>query len=62
MVTKEKILKSLADLPDSASVDDVIDRVMLLEKIEIGLQQSEAGKTISLDEAKKRHSKWLKSK
>ncbi len=62
MVTKDKILKSLADLPDRASVDDFIDRVMLLEKIEIGLQQSEAGKTISLDEAKNRHSKWLKSK
>lgn len=62
MISKDKILESLNDLPTKASLDDVIDRIMLLEKIEIGLQQSEAGNTIPLAEAKKRHSKWLKSK
>ena len=43
MVTKEKLLETIKQLPDKFSVDEIIDRILLLDKIEIGLQQSENG-------------------
>ena len=60
MLTKEKIIEAIKDMPNKFSVDDLLDRIMLLQKIEIGIEQSEAGKVISTDEAKQRLQKWLK--
>ena len=60
MLTKEKIIEALKDMPGTFSVDELIDRVMLVQKIEIGLEQSGTGKVSTTDEAKKRLSKWLK--
>ena len=47
-------------MPDKFSVDDVVDRMIILEKIERAIADSEAGRTYTLAEAKKRHAKWLK--
>ncbi len=52
--------RSIKAMPDRVSADDVIDRIILLRKIEEAVADSEAGRTISLSEAKKRHAKWLK--
>jgi hypothetical protein len=41
-------------------VDDVVDRMIILEKMERALADSAAGRTLTLAEAKKRHAKWLK--
>jgi predicted transcriptional regulator len=60
MLTKEKIIEAIKDMPNKFSVDDLLDRIMLLQKIEIGLDQSQAGKVVSTDEAKQRLQKWLK--
>jgi predicted transcriptional regulator len=50
MTTKEKILAVIATLEDDVSIDQAIERLHLLHKIEIGLQQSEAGEGIEHDE------------
>ncbi|MFN5371034.1 MAG: hypothetical protein ACK5B6_06170 [Bacteroidia bacterium] len=60
MLTKQKIIKSIESLPENFSIDEVIDRIMLLQKIEIGLEQSEKGDTHTHFEAKKKLKKWLK--
>jgi len=60
MLTKKKVLKSLKDLPEKFSIDVIIDRIILLQKIEIGLEQSIAGKVHSTENAKKKLKKWLK--
>ncbi|HWY37816.1 MAG TPA: hypothetical protein VNY73_04615 [Bacteroidia bacterium] len=60
MLTKKKLLQSIKGLPDSFSVDEIIDRIMLLQKIEIGLEQSSAGKVHSTKTARKKLKKWLK--
>jgi len=59
MTTKEKILQAVNDLPDDASIEDVMDRLLLLAKIERGLQQADAGQTIAHSEVKERMEKWL---
>jgi hypothetical protein len=60
MITKKKLLKSIKELPESFSVDEIIDRVMLLQKIETGLEQSSNGQVHSTVSAKRLVKKWLK--
>jgi len=60
MLTKEKLLQTINDLPDKFSLDDVLDRIILLQKIDVGLEQSQAGETHSTDQAKDKLKKWLK--
>ena len=57
---KQEILKALDELPDDASIEDAMERLYLLYKIERGLKQVESGKTISQAEAKARMQQWLR--
>lgn len=60
MLTKKKLIQTLKDMPEKFSVEEVIERIILLQKIEIGLEQSKQGKTKSTVEAKTKLKKWLK--
>lgn len=60
MIKKQLVLKTLNELPEEFDVEVFMDRLILLHKIEQGLEQSENGETLSMEEAKIRLSKWLK--
>ena len=60
MGTKQQILKAIEDLPEDASVEDAIDRLYLLYKIDKGIRQADRGELLSQDEARQRMAKWLK--
>ena len=60
MLIKNEVLKTIQELPEEFSFDDVLDRLLLLDKIEIGLEQSYAGRTLTTEQAKEKLSKWLK--
>lgn len=60
MITKEKVEQTLKQLPEEFSVDELIDRLIFLEKVERGLKDSREGRTISFEDAKERMSKWLR--
>ena len=60
MITKEQLIKSISSLPDKFSFDDLLDRIILLDKIETGLSQSEKGEINTTEQAKQKLSKWLK--
>ncbi len=53
-VAKERILKAVEELPDDATLDEAIEKLCFLAKVERGLQQANAGKTLSHDEVKER--------
>jgi len=53
MLTKEKVISSLNDLSDTFSLDELIDKLILLQKIETGLAQSKKGEVFAAEEAKK---------
>lgn len=40
MLLKEKVLKSINDLPDEFSIDELVEQLIIFEKIEIGLKQA----------------------
>ena len=50
----------LQDLPDDASLEDAMERLVLLAKIERGIQQADAGQTIDHTKVTERMAKWLK--
>ena len=52
--TKAKIVRAVEDLPENATIEDAIERLVFLHKIEIGLAQSREGQTVSLDEVEAR--------
>ncbi len=60
MDTKQQILKAIEELPDNANVEDALERLYLLYKIDKGIKQANAGELVSQDEARQRMAKWLK--
>ncbi|MGH7406414.1 MAG: hypothetical protein ACREKF_00165 [Candidatus Methylomirabilales bacterium] len=60
MPTKEQMIKALQDLPANATVEDAIERLYLLYKVERGMVQAESGQKVSQEEARRRMAKWLK--
>jgi hypothetical protein len=59
MLTKAKLIQTINDLPDKFTLDDLLDRIVLLQKIEIGLEQSASGRIKSTKQAKEKLKKWL---
>ena len=59
MLTREKVIETIKQLPPKFSMEEVIDRIFLLEKIEIGLQQSLNGDVTSDEDLDQKLPKWL---
>ena len=53
MLTKEKVRKTIDRLPDKFTVDQVIEELVVLNKIEEGLKDIEQGKVFTTDQVKK---------
>lgn len=60
MIEKTKLLNLINDLPDSIDMSELLDRILLLNKIEIAVEQGDKGLTMSTNEAKSKLNKWLK--
>ncbi|WP_026976696.1 hypothetical protein [Flavobacterium tegetincola] len=59
MITKEKLKKSISDFPEEFSIDDLVERLILIEKIEVGNQQSSNGEVISENKLEEEMTKWF---
>lgn len=59
MITKEQLIETINQLPLEFSVDEVIDKIFLLENIEKGLQQSQKGKVTRDEDLAKKLPEWL---
>ena len=60
MLSKKTVLETVNSLPDNFSLEDVIDKLLLIQKVELGLSQSMQNKVVSNEEAKEKLSKWFK--
>jgi len=58
MLTKEKLSKTINNLPDKFTIDELIDKLIFMEKVEQGLQQSDQGKVVSNEDVKLMIDKW----
>ena len=51
---RDRIIEALRELPPDATVDDAIERLVFLAKIEAGLAELDRGEGIPHDEVKRR--------
>lgn len=58
MLTKNKVKMTIDNLPDSFTIDELIDQLIFIEKVEEGIQQSDNGKVISNEDIKNVIDKW----
>jgi hypothetical protein len=53
------VIESINKLPDEFSIDEIIDRLIIIEKIEKGRQEVKDGKVNTEEQAKAKLGKWL---
>ncbi len=51
---KQRVLEAVEALPADATIEDAMERLYFLAKIQRGLEQADAGETLTHEEAKKR--------
>ena len=51
---RERIFAALRDLPADASIDDAIERLLFLARIDEGLAELEAGEGVAHEDVKRR--------
>ncbi|MCX6273078.1 MAG: hypothetical protein NTU44_18055 [Bacteroidetes bacterium] len=60
MLTKEKVDKTIKTLPDSFTIDQLIEQLIFMEKVEEGITQSDEDKVVSNEDVLLMINKWSK--
>ena len=59
MLTKTRLKKEIEKFPDQFTLDELIERLIIIEKVQEGEKQSESGKIIPENEIDKEIEKWF---
>jgi len=59
MTIKEQAVRAIQELPQEASIEDAMEKLYLIYKIDKGILQADSGKKVTNQEAKKTMKKWL---
>jgi predicted transcriptional regulator len=57
---KTAVLNTLNELPQEFQLDELLERLIVIDKIDAGLKEVKEGKVVSHEAAKKAIAKWLK--
>jgi predicted transcriptional regulator len=57
---KSTIIHALNEFPKKINLDEFLERLIVIEKIDEGMLEAKTGKTISHDKVKKMVAKWHK--
>lgn len=60
MTTKQKVIRAVQSLPENASYEDAMERLLFLSKVERGLKQADAGQTLPHEKIKQKMKRWSK--
>ncbi|MBE9468577.1 MAG: hypothetical protein IMY72_09725 [Bacteroidetes bacterium] len=59
MLTKGRLKEQIEKFPEKFSIDELVEKLILIEKIETGNKQSENGEVISESEMENEIEKWF---
>jgi len=59
MLTKAKVIETIGGFPDEFSIDELIEKLIFLDKVERGNRQSENGESISTEQLDQELKKWF---
>ena len=51
---RNRVIEAVRDLPDDATVEDAMERLYFLAKLDEGIRQADSGQTVSQEEARRR--------
>ena len=57
---KSTVINTLNELPQKFDLDEFLERLIVIQKIDEGLEDEKTGKTIRHDKVKKMVAKWNK--
>jgi len=60
MISKSVLKEQMKSLPDKFTIDELINRLIFLEKVESGIEDSKNGKLIEEDELEIKIKEWFK--
>ena len=55
---KDKVIKTVKALPQEFDLEELIERLVFMEKVEKGLEQIKEGKTVPHEQVKDMIKKW----
>ncbi|HPA72947.1 MAG TPA: hypothetical protein PKY31_11800 [Spirochaetota bacterium] len=55
---KQEAINAISKLPDSATIDDIMYRLYVIDKINRGLEAIDRGETLTIDELRKEAESW----
>ena len=59
MLTKSTVKKQLEKLPEKFTLDDLVEQLIIIQKIEKGLKDSEENKVITEQDLENETDKWF---
>ena len=59
MITKAKLKEQIEKLPESFTIDELVESLVFVEKVELGLNDSMTGKRISEQELEDKMKEWF---
>jgi hypothetical protein len=59
MLTKQAVIKSFKEMPDEFSLDEAVDKLILINKVQKAEQEIKEGKGLTTAKAKKKLQQWL---
>jgi hypothetical protein len=60
MLVKQDVIKSFSQMPNEFSIDDAINKLIVINKIQKAELEIKEGKGLSTTEAKEKLKKWLR--
>ncbi len=60
MLTKRKVIDAISKLPDKFSLDELVEKMILIQKIEKGLEESEKAEITPDEELDKEINSWFR--
>ena len=55
---KQEVIRAISNLPESASIDDIMYELCVIAKVSKGREAAERGDSISIEELKKEMQSW----
>ena len=59
MLTRATVLQQIQQLPEQFSIDELMEKMLFIYKLETGLEQSKNDQTIPNEQVKAKYQKWL---
>ncbi len=55
---RQEALNAISRLPESASIDDIMYELYVIDKVKKGKESAERGETVSIEDLKKEMQSW----